>query len=137
MSGVSLQDGFESGTAASSMELPTPTLTLDFRISVQLHPKISVGHGPWGHQRNWISFSGGQWHATWGSGTVVVCHDDKMSYSHSPDSRRSLAAKTPKSFTPSHYTLGLRRTTCSRRRTSLQPTSLFKRLDGGQALAKC
>jgi len=54
------------------LELATPSLTLDFTISVKLHPKISVGPTPWG-QRNWISFVGGEWEATWGSGTVIVC----------------------------------------------------------------
>lgn len=53
------------------LELATPSLTLDFTISVKLHPKISVGPTPWG-QRNWISFVGGEWEATWGSGTVIV-----------------------------------------------------------------
>lgn len=53
------------------VQLPTPELKLDFRICVQLNPLISVGKGPWG-QRNWISFKGGQWKATWGEGTVEV-----------------------------------------------------------------
>lgn len=66
-----MQSSFAAESAASKIELPTPGLKLDFRICVQLNPLIPVGRGPWG-QRNWISFSGGQWKATWGEGTVEV-----------------------------------------------------------------
>ncbi|GAB7351220.1 hypothetical protein MBLNU459_g1656t1 [Dothideomycetes sp. NU459] len=55
--------------SSSQPSLPTPTLKQDLHISVDLNPKISVGNGPWG-QRNWISFTGGNWTAAWGSGTV-------------------------------------------------------------------
>jgi len=44
----------------------------DFRMSVELNPKVGVGIVPSGGMRNWISFSGGSWMATWGSGTVLV-----------------------------------------------------------------
>jgi len=54
-----------------TLGLPTPTLDLDFRISCQLNPIIRVGEGPWG-QRNWISFTGGEWTAKWGRGTIEV-----------------------------------------------------------------
>lgn len=54
-----------------TLTLPAPTLDLDFRISCQLNPIIRVGEGPWG-QRNWISFSGGEWTAKWGRGTIEV-----------------------------------------------------------------
>lgn len=54
-----------------TLNLPTPSLDLDFRIAVQLNPIIPVGEGPWG-KRNWISFKGGQWSAKWGRGTVEV-----------------------------------------------------------------
>jgi hypothetical protein len=30
-----------------------------------------VGEGPWG-RRNWISFTGGEWTAKWGRGTIEV-----------------------------------------------------------------
>ncbi|KAI5358456.1 hypothetical protein Slin14017_G107390 [Septoria linicola] len=64
-----LRRGFPDGSAASKMTLPVPKLDLDFRISVDLNPIIPVGEGPWG-KRNWISFSGGQWSASWGHGMV-------------------------------------------------------------------
>lgn len=51
--------------------LPHPSLNLDFRMSVTLNPKISVGPTPFGH-RNWISFTGGSWSGSWGSGSVLV-----------------------------------------------------------------
>ena len=66
-----LQSFFSEESAASKMLLSVPQLKLDFRICVQLNPLIPVGRGPWG-QRNWISFQGGQWKATWGEGTVEV-----------------------------------------------------------------
>lgn len=53
------------------LALPHPSLTLDFRMSVTLNPKISVGATPFGH-RNWISFTGGSWSGSWGSGIVLV-----------------------------------------------------------------
>lgn len=71
MAQQSLQSSFAEGSAASKIQLPTPKLKVDFRICVQLNPLISVGEGPWG-KRNWISFKGGQWKATWGEGTVEV-----------------------------------------------------------------
>jgi hypothetical protein len=54
-----------------SLSLPHPTLSLDFRMSVTLNPRISVGPTPLGH-RNWISFTGGTWSGSWGSGIVLV-----------------------------------------------------------------
>lgn len=60
------------------LKLPIPDLQLDFRICVQLNPIIPVGDGPWG-KRNWISFKGGQWSATWGKGTVeVILSSERM-----------------------------------------------------------
>lgn len=69
---ASLPSAFPAGSPANTLTLPVPSLKLDFRMSVKLNPKISVGQGPWG-QRNWISFTGGQWAATWAKGTVTVC----------------------------------------------------------------
>lgn len=54
---------------SSNIKIPAPSATHDLRITVDLNPKISVGPGDWG-QRNWISFSGGHWIATWGRGTI-------------------------------------------------------------------
>lgn len=66
-----LRQAFPEEWAASKMTLPVPKLELDFRVSVALNPIIPVGEGPWG-KRNWISFTGGQWSARWGHGTVEV-----------------------------------------------------------------
>lgn len=63
---------FDEGEIARSLQLPTPTLDLDFRMSVKLNPKISIGNGPFG-QRNWVSFVAGSWAGRWGKGIVVVC----------------------------------------------------------------
>jgi hypothetical protein len=54
-----------------NLSLPHPSLSLDFRMSVALNPKISVGPTPFGH-RNWISFVGGTWSGSWGTGIVLV-----------------------------------------------------------------
>jgi hypothetical protein len=54
-----------------TLSLPHPSLNLDFRMSVTLNPRISVGPTPFGH-RNWISFTGGTWSGAWGSGIVLV-----------------------------------------------------------------
>jgi hypothetical protein len=40
-------------------------------MSVALQPRVSVGPTPFGH-RNWISFTGGTWSGSWGSGIVMV-----------------------------------------------------------------
>ncbi|KAH6677876.1 hypothetical protein F5X68DRAFT_245652 [Plectosphaerella plurivora] len=64
---------------STSLPLPTPSLQLDFRIAVDLNPLLPVGSspGPFG-QRNWISFSGGSFAATWGTGTVVPGGQDSQ-----------------------------------------------------------
>jgi len=62
---------FEEGDIARSLQLPTPTLELDFRMSIKLNPHVSVGPGLFG-QRNWVSFIGGQWAGRWGKGHVIV-----------------------------------------------------------------
>jgi hypothetical protein len=54
---------------SATLPIPIPKGTHDLRIIVDLHPKISVGRSTWG-QRNWISFSGGSWTASWGRGTI-------------------------------------------------------------------
>lgn len=60
-----------------SLSLPHPTLSLDFRMSVTLNPRISVGPTPLGH-RNWISFTGGRWSGSWGSGIVLPGGQDSQ-----------------------------------------------------------
>jgi len=64
---------FDEGDIARSLSLPTPSLDLDFRMSIKLNPKVSVGSssGSYGGQRNWISFIGGQWAGRWGKGIVI------------------------------------------------------------------
>lgn len=65
-------DRFPPGSLSATTALPVPALTVDFRLQVDLNPKIALGKGVWG-ERNWISFKSGQWSATWGNGTVEVC----------------------------------------------------------------
>lgn len=62
---------FPEGDIARSLQIPTPSLELDFRMSIKLNPKVSVGAGIWG-QRDWITFIGGQWAGRWGKGVVLV-----------------------------------------------------------------
>ncbi|ETS83993.1 hypothetical protein PFICI_05869 [Pestalotiopsis fici W106-1] len=47
-------------------------------MSVDLNPKVAVGSVPSGGVRNWISFSGGNWAAKWGSGTVLPGGQDSQ-----------------------------------------------------------
>lgn len=56
---------------APSIQVPKPGLERDFRMSVRVNPKISVGPTIWG-QRNWVTFIDGHWNGRWGKGTVVV-----------------------------------------------------------------
>lgn len=60
------------GAPHPDLELPAPSYSYDFQMSVDLNPKVAVGAVPSGGVRNWISFSGGNWAAKWGSGTVLV-----------------------------------------------------------------
>lgn len=60
-----------------ALPLPKPTYDLDFRMVVDLYPRLPVGKGPWG-QRNWVAFSGGRWAAKWGSGTVLAGGQDSQ-----------------------------------------------------------
>jgi hypothetical protein len=62
---------FDEGDVARSLTLPTPTLELDFRMSIKVNPKISVGSVAAGH-RDWVSIVGGQWAGRWGKGIVIV-----------------------------------------------------------------
>lgn len=65
---------FDEGEVARSLQLPTPSLELDFRMSIKLNPRVPVGPGLFGN-RNWISFIGGQWAGRWGKGIVIVGPD--------------------------------------------------------------
>ncbi|PMD27587.1 hypothetical protein NA56DRAFT_139772 [Hyaloscypha hepaticicola] len=46
-------------------------------MSVTLNSRISVGPTPLGH-RNWISFTGGSWSGSWGSGIVLPGGQDSQ-----------------------------------------------------------
>ncbi|RDW79915.1 hypothetical protein BP6252_04553 [Coleophoma cylindrospora] len=72
-------DGLSSATALPhpTLSLPAPGLTLDFRMSVTLNPRVSLGSVPFGH-RNWISFTGGSWSGSWGSGIVMPGGQDSQ-----------------------------------------------------------
>ncbi|KAK3382761.1 hypothetical protein B0T24DRAFT_602473 [Lasiosphaeria ovina] len=65
-----LRHQFDEDDVASSLALPSPTLDLDFRLSIRVKPKINVGTGNFGLQ-SWISCIGGQWAGRWGKGTVL------------------------------------------------------------------
>lgn len=54
-----------------NLVLPNPTLTLDFRMSLNLGDRIPVGSSPLGRQ-TWISFTGGSWSGSWGTGIALV-----------------------------------------------------------------
>ncbi|XMA09019.1 hypothetical protein WAI453_001810 [Rhynchosporium graminicola] len=59
------------------LSLPHPSLQLDFRMAVKLSPRISLGPTPFGH-RNWISFTGGTWSGSWGSGIALPGGQDSQ-----------------------------------------------------------
>lgn len=62
---------FPEGDIARSLQIPVPSLELDFRLSLKINPKVNVGQTHVG-QRDWISFVGGQWAGRWGKGVVLV-----------------------------------------------------------------
>lgn len=72
----STDDERDSGQAMPDpvFEIPTPQLDLDFHMTVSLLPRVSVGPTPFGH-RNWITFTGGTFTGSFGSGTVCVSAD--------------------------------------------------------------
>ena len=63
---------FPENDIARTLQIPAPTLELDFRMSIKLNPKVTVGPSIWGGQRDWVSFVGGQWAGRWGKGIVLV-----------------------------------------------------------------
>lgn len=62
---------FPEGDIARSLQIPAPSLELDFRMSIKMNPRVSVGQSLWG-QRDWVSFIGGQWAGRWGKGIILV-----------------------------------------------------------------
>lgn len=63
---------FPEGDIARSLQIPVPSIELDFRMSIKLNPKVSIGSSLWGG-RDWVSFLGGQWAGRWGKGIILVC----------------------------------------------------------------
>ncbi|RMZ83715.1 hypothetical protein DV738_g885, partial [Chaetothyriales sp. CBS 135597] len=68
---------FDENDVARSLQIPAPTLELDFRMSIKLNPRVAVGPGLLG-QRNWVSFVGGQWAGRWGKGIVIPGGQDSQ-----------------------------------------------------------
>lgn len=62
---------FPEGDIARSLQLPAPSLELDFRMSIKVNPRVSVGNSLVG-QRDWVTFVGGQWAGRWAKGVVLV-----------------------------------------------------------------
>ncbi|KAL5339580.1 hypothetical protein BJX70DRAFT_148884 [Aspergillus crustosus] len=68
---------FPEGEVARSLQIPAPSLELDFRLSLKINPKVGVGPAIWGH-RDWVTFVGGQWAGRWGKGVVVPGGQDSQ-----------------------------------------------------------
>ncbi|OJJ43028.1 hypothetical protein ASPZODRAFT_136568 [Penicilliopsis zonata CBS 506.65] len=68
---------FPEGEVARSLQIPAPSLELDFRMSIKLNPKVSAGVSIWG-QRDWVTFVGGQWAGRWGKGVVLPGGQDSQ-----------------------------------------------------------
>jgi hypothetical protein len=68
-----LRHQFDEDDVASSLAIPAPALNLDFRMSIRVKPKITVGGGAGNNGRqSWISCVGGQWAGRWGKGVLLV-----------------------------------------------------------------
>jgi Protein of unknown function (DUF3237) len=121
---------FDEGEIARSLQLPTPSLELDFRISIKLNPRVSLGPGLFG-ERNWVSFVGGSWAGRWGKGIVTVsCTAEKrwqtrnLPFFSLVDKIRNWSSKIkPLAYPP---------ITFFRLMTSLLPSSESQPLAGGQ-----
>ncbi|CRG88909.1 hypothetical protein PISL3812_05944 [Talaromyces islandicus] len=68
---------FPEGDIARSLQIPVPSIELDFRMSIKLNPKISIGNSLWG-SRDWLSFVGGQWAGRWGKGIILPGGQDSQ-----------------------------------------------------------
>ncbi|KAH8431529.1 uncharacterized protein LDX57_009191 [Aspergillus melleus] len=68
---------FPEGDVARSLQIPAPTLELDFRMSIKMNPRVSVGQSIWG-QRDWVTFIGGQWAGRWGKGVILPGGQDSQ-----------------------------------------------------------
>lgn len=87
---------FPEGDVARSLQIPAPTLELDFRMSIKVNPKINVGQSIWGH-REWVSYTGGQWAGRWGKGLILVSLTPAIHNHVCTLTPNSLADKIPKS----------------------------------------
>ncbi|KAK0730964.1 hypothetical protein B0H67DRAFT_563434 [Lasiosphaeris hirsuta] len=65
-----LRHQFDEDDVASSLALPTPTIDLDFRLSIRVKPKLTVGQSNFG-RLSWVSCIGGQWAGRFGKGIVL------------------------------------------------------------------
>ncbi|KAL1992815.1 hypothetical protein VTN49DRAFT_3571 [Thermomyces lanuginosus] len=68
---------FPEGDIARSLQLPAPSLELDFRMSIKVNPRVSVGNSLVG-QRDWVTFVGGQWAGRWAKGVVLPGGQDSQ-----------------------------------------------------------
>ncbi|KAK0657050.1 hypothetical protein B0T16DRAFT_425423 [Cercophora newfieldiana] len=71
----SLLHEFDPDDIASSVSVPAPTLELDFRMSIQVKPALSVGAGNVG-VLSWVSCRGGHWAGRWGKGVILPAGQD-------------------------------------------------------------
>lgn len=71
----SLLSQFDPDDIASSISVPTPVHELDFRMSLQVKPTLSVGHGNIG-QLSWVTCRGGNWAGRWGKGKILPGGED-------------------------------------------------------------
>lgn len=62
---------FDEHDVASSLALPVPNLSLDFRLSIRVKPTLHLGESKFG-DKAWVSCVGGQWAGRWGKGVVLV-----------------------------------------------------------------
>lgn len=68
---------FPEGDIARSLQIPVPSVELDFRMSIKLNPKVSIGSSLWGG-RDWVTFVGGQWAGRWGKGIILPGGQDSQ-----------------------------------------------------------
>ncbi|OKL62518.1 hypothetical protein UA08_02926 [Talaromyces atroroseus] len=68
---------FPEGDIARSLQIPVPSVELDFRMSIKLNPKVSIGSTVWGG-RDWVTFVGGQWAGRWGKGIILPGGQDSQ-----------------------------------------------------------
>jgi len=67
-----LRHQFDDDDVAASLAIPMPSLDLDFRLSINVKPKLSVGPSSFG-RLTWVSCIGGRWAGRWGKGSILVC----------------------------------------------------------------